>query len=143
MLKSLSVSIDRDCFSIDRNSWIKLFLKVKFELFTSLFQNVFKLLFLSPIRTSTILNFLSFSTKYFAGFSSPKAGMSIIPYLFHLSSILHALKGYFRTMHKLGLLMFQALFCEIDRWALLIYCYIHDLYWLIWSIWGFMMNSKF
>ena len=60
-------------------------------------NHFFKLLFLSPIRTSTILNFLSFLTKYFARFSSPKAGMSIIPFLFHLFPVFHALKGYFRT----------------------------------------------
>ena len=57
--------------------------------------------------------------------------MSIIPFLFHLFLVLHAffhaLKGYFRTMHILGFLMFQALFCEIDRWVLLLYCYIPDL----------------
>ena len=61
--------------------------------------------------------------------------MSIIPFLFHLFSVLHAffhaLKGYFWTMHKLGFLMFQALFCEIDQWVLLIYCYIHDQCWSI------------
>ena len=61
--------------------------------------------------------------------------MSILPFLFHLFSALHALfhalKGYFWTMHKLGFLMFQALFCEIDQWVLLLYCYIRDLCWLI------------
>ena len=61
--------------------------------------------------------------------------MSVIPFLFHLFSVLHAffhaLEGYFRTMHKLGFLMFQAEFFAIDQWVLLIYCYIHDLCWLI------------
>ena len=61
--------------------------------------------------------------------------MPIIPFLFHLFSVLHvffhALEGYFRTMHKLGFLMIQAEFCEIDQRTLLIYYYIHDLCWLI------------
>ena len=127
-----SVYFDQSKLIFDQSKIVnKLFLKVRFDLFKSLFQNFFKLLFLSSIWTSTILKFLSFSTKFFARFSSPKAGMSIIPFLFHLFSVLHALKGYFRTMHKLGFLMFQALFCEIDQWVLLIYCYIHDLCWLI------------
>ena len=125
----------------------KLFLKFRFDWFKSLFQNLFKLLFLSLIRTSTILNFLLFSTNFFARFSSPKSGMSFIPFLFHLLLVLHAffhaLKGYFWTMHILGFLMSQALFCEIDQWVLLLYCYTSDLCWLIWPIWGFVMNSKF
>ena len=57
--------------------------------------------------------------------------MSITPFLFHLFLVLHAffhaLKGYFRTMHKLGFLMYQAIFCEIDQWVLLLDCYIPDL----------------
>ena len=61
--------------------------------------------------------------------------MSIIPFLSHLFLVLHAffhaLVGYFRTMHKLGFLMFQAKFFEIDHWVLMIQCYIHDLCWLI------------
>ena len=95
--KPLSVSINRNWFSINRNSWIRFF-KNSYLTYSNHF---FKLLFLSPIRTSTILNFLSFLTKIFARFSSPKAGMSIIPILFHLFSVFHAffhaLKGYFRT----------------------------------------------
>ena len=131
-----SVYFDQSKLIFDQSKIVnKLFLKVRFDLFKSLFQNFFKLLFLSSIWTSTILKFLSFSTKFFARFSSPKAGMSIIPFLFHLFSVLHAffhaLKGYFQTMHILGFLMFKALFCEIDQWVLLIYCYIHDLCWLI------------
>ena len=90
--ESLSISINRNWFSINQKSWVR-FLKNHIWLV----QNFFKLLFLSPIRTSTILNFLSFSTKFFARFSSPKAGMSIILFLFHLFLGLHALKGYFQS----------------------------------------------
>ena len=57
--------------------------------------------------------------------------MSILPSPFHLYSVLHAffhaLKVYFQTMHKLGFLMYQALFCEIDQWVLLLDCYVPDL----------------
>ena len=78
-----SVYFDQSKLIFDQSKIVnKLFLKVKFELFKSLFQNVFKLLFLSPIRTSTILNFLSFSTKCFARFSSPKGGSPLYPFFF-------------------------------------------------------------
>ena len=95
---------------------------------------------LSPIRTRLHIKFLSFSSKIFARFSSLQVSMSILPSLFHLYSVLHALKVYFQTMHKLGFLMYQAIFCEIDQWVLLLDCYVPDLWWLIWSIWGFVIN---
>ena len=122
----------------------KLFFLVRFNLFKSLFQTPFSL---SDSNKHHPLFFVVFNQIVCRVFLSPKASMSIIPFLFHLFSVLHAffhaLKGYFRTMHKLGFLIFQALLCEIDQWVLLIYCYIHDLCWLIWSIWDFVMNSKF
>ena len=76
------------------------------------------------------------------GFSLHKPVCPLYPFFFiyfmFYMHFFHALEGYFQTMHKLGILMFQAEFCEIDQWFLLIYCYIHDLCWLIWSIWGFV-----
>ena len=141
-----SVSINWNWFSINRKSWISFFLKSQILTYSNLtFQKFLNFSHsLSPIRTRLHIKFLSFSSKIFARFSSPKAGMSIIPFLFHLFSVLHAffhaLKGYFQTMHKLGFLMYQALFCEIDQWVLLLDCYVPDLWWLIWSIWGFVIN---
>ena len=63
----LSVSINRNWFSINRKSWINFFFKSD----STYSNHFFKILFLSPIQTSTILYFFSFSTKFFAGFSSP------------------------------------------------------------------------
>ena len=50
----------------------------------------FQLFFLSPTRQSKIIQFLSFSSESFAKFSSPKAGKSILPFLLHFISCLHA-----------------------------------------------------
>ena len=48
LLKSLSVSIDRGCFSIDWNSWIMFFFKSDWTFSKALFQTLFKLFSLSP-----------------------------------------------------------------------------------------------
>ena len=88
-------------------------------------------------------DFLSFSFKIFARFSSLKAGKTILSLLLFLFSCFHAFKGYFRNSLILGFLLIQGYFSEIDHWFLLVYCYIHDCCWLIWSIWGFMKNWKF
>ena len=115
--ESLSISINRNWFSINRKSWISFF-KIRSWLIHLTFQK-FLNFSLSPICTRLHIKFLSFSYKNFARFSSLQAGMSILPSLFNLFSVLHAffhaLKGYFWTMHKLGFLMYQALFCEIDQ----------------------------
>ena len=88
-------------------------------------------------------NLLSFSSSIFARFSSLKADKTILSLLLFLFSCFHAFKGYFRTSLNLGFLLIQFYFSEIDHWVLLVYCYIHDCCWLIWSIWGFMKNWKF
>ena len=72
--ESLSVSIDRNYFSINRISWISFFLNSVFNPFKTLFQKFFQLFSLSPTRQSKIIQFLSFSSESFARFSSPKAG---------------------------------------------------------------------
>ena len=143
-----SVYIDQSKLIFDQSKIVnKLFLKVRsWLILTSFFKSSLTSLSLSlsPIRTRLHIKFLSFSSKIFARFSSLQAGMSKLPSLFHLFLVLHAffhaLKGYFRTMHKLGFLMYQAIFCEIDQWVLLLDCYIPDLWWLIWSIWSFVIN---
>ena len=88
--ESLSVSIDRNYFSINRISWISFFLNSVFNPFKTLFQKFFQLFSLSPTRQSKIIQFLSFSSESFARFSSPKAGKSILPFLLHFISCLHA-----------------------------------------------------
>ena len=88
--ESLSVSIDRNYFSINRISWISFFLNSVFNPFKTLFQKFFQLFSLFLTRQSKIIQFLSFSSESFARFSSPKAGKSILPFLLHFISCLHA-----------------------------------------------------
>ena len=67
------------------------FLKFSVWLVQNTFSKVFfQLFFLSPTRQSKIIQFLSFSSESFARFSSPKAGKSILPFLLHFISCLHA-----------------------------------------------------
>ena len=82
----------------------------------------------------------------FARFFSHKVGKTFIPLILLFSwfhALFHAFKGNFRTFLNLGFLLIQCYFSEIDHWVLLVYCYIHDFCWLIWSIWGFVKNWKF
>ena len=83
----------------------------------------------------------------FSRFFSLKAGRTILSLLLFLFScfhaFFHAFKRYFRTFLILGFLLIQGYFSEIDYWVLLVYWYIHDCCWLIWSIWSFMKNWKF
>ena len=62
---------------------------------------------------------------------------------FSFSCIISWFWGNFWTMLNLGFLINQALFYEFDQWVLFLQWCIYDLYWLIWSIWGFGMISKF
>ena len=83
----LSGSIDWTCFSINRTSWIRFFFKkLRFDLFIYFF----KLSSLSLTWQGSTEDFLSFSTKFFARFLSPKAGKTFIPFLLHLFSCFHA-----------------------------------------------------
>ena len=59
---------------------------------------------------------------------------------FTFSCIISWFLDNFWTIHNLGFLINQAMFYEFDQWVLLLQCCIHDLYWLIWSIWGFVKN---
>ena len=66
------------------------FLNTVFNSFKTLFQNFFKLSSLSPTWQGSIEDFLSFSTKLFARFFSPKAGKTFIPLILLLFSWFHA-----------------------------------------------------
>ena len=88
--ESLPGSIDRTCFSINRTSWIKFFLNTVFDSFKTLFQNFFKLSSLSLTWQGSTEDFLSFSTKFFVRFFSPKAGKIFIHLLLLLFSWFHA-----------------------------------------------------
>ena len=123
------------------------FFKTVLWLIQTLFQKLFSNFSLSPTWQGSTKFFLSFSTSIFARFFSLKAGKTILSLLLFLFScfhaFFHAFKGYFRTFLILGFLLIQCYFSEIDYWVLLVYWYIHDCCWLIWSIWGFMKNWKF
>ena len=123
------------------------FLKTVFWLIQPTFSKLFQpFLSLSDLARLHRRFFVVFDL-IFARFFSHKAGKTFIPLLLFLFSCFHALfhafKGYFQTFLNLGFLLIQYYFSEIDHWVLLVYCYIHDCCWLIWSIWGFMKNWKF
>ena len=116
------------------------FRKQCFDWFKLLFQNFFNLFSLSPTWQGSTKGFLSFFSQIFARFFSHKAGKTFIPLLLFLFSCFHAL---FQTFSILGFVLIQCYFSKIDHWVFLLYWYVHDICWLIWSIWGFMNNWKF
>ena len=121
------------------------FLKMDFNFFKSNFFKSFFKFSLSPrFRLGSTSMFLSFLIFSFTRFLSPNTGKTLLPLPFVFIFTFHAfLIWEFRTMHKLGVLMIQAKSCVIDHWVLLLYCYIHDLCWKIWSIWRFVKNQNF
>ena len=138
--------IDRTCFSINRISWIQFFKNSVLTDSTYFFKTFSTFLSLPDLARLHRRFFVVFNL-IFARFFSHKAGKTFIPLLLFLFSCFHALfhafKGYFWTFLNLGFWLIQCYFSEIDHWVLLVYCYIHDCCWLIWSIWGFMKNWKF
>ena len=136
----LSGLIDRNCFSINRTSWIRFF-----KTWILTFSKVVQVFSLSPIQTWLPLRVLFFFFIFpFARFLSPNTGKTLLPLIFVFIFTFHAfLIWEFQTMHKLGFLMIQAKFCVIDHSVLLLYCYIHDLCWKIWTIWRFVKNQNF
>ena len=146
----LSVSINRNWFSINRISWIS-FLKIRSWLiqltFFKSFQTFLSLslsLSLSPTRQGSTANFfvvfLQISCK--VSLSLSRYVYITLPFalIFTFSCIISWFFSNFQKMHNLGFLINQALFYKFDQWVLLLQCCIHDLYWLIWSIWGFAKN---
>ena len=140
-------SIDRNCFSINRTSWICFFKNGSWLFQMQFFSKVFQVFSLSPIQTWLHLIVLSFFILPFARFLSPNTGKTLLPFFLCLFSHFvhfHAfLIWEFWTMHNLGFLMIQAKSCVIDHWVLLVYYYIHDHCWKIWSIWRFVKNQNF
>ena len=82
----LSVSIDRNCFSINQISWIRFFKKQILTFSKSLFQKFSKLFSLSVIRTWLHLSFLSFFIILFARFLSLNTGKTLLPFFLLLFS---------------------------------------------------------
>ena len=123
----LSSSIDQNCFSINRISWIRFFKTWILTFSKELFQKFFKFSLSLRFRLGSTSDFCRFWYFLLQGFSLQTPVRPFYPsfcFYFHFSCILI---WEFRTMHKLGFLMIQAKFCVIDHWVLLLYCYIHDL----------------
>ena len=124
----LSVSIDQNCFSINRILWIRFFKKQILTFSNSFFQKVLSFsLSLSPVWTWLHLRFLSFLIILFAIFLSPNTGKTVLPFFLllfsHFMHFLCILIWGFRTYTYLGFFMFQAIFSKIDRWVLFLWCY--------------------
>ena len=128
---------------INRNSWIRS-LKNQIWLvqtnFFKTFQNFFLSLRLGKAPQRFFFIFLQISCKVSLSLSHYVYITLPFALIFTFSCIISWFLGNFRTMHNLGFFINQALFYEFDQWVLLLQCCIHDLYWLIWSIWGFVKN---
>ena len=135
-------SIEIDFWSIETRE--SNFLKTQFWLVQTSFSKLFSL---SPTRARLhrdfFVVFLQISCK--VSLSLSRYVYFTLPFalFFSISCIFSWFLGNFQTMLKLGFFMNLALFCEIDQWVLLLYCYIHDLCWKIWSIWRFVKNQNF
>ena len=121
------------------------FLKTQFWLVQTSFQNFSKLFF--SLSDSERLHRDFFFVVFHQ--NSCKVSLSLSRYVyftlpfalfFSFSFIISWFLGNFRTMLNLGFLINQALFYEFYQWVLFLQWRIHDLYWLIWSIWGFVKN---
>ena len=108
-----------------------------------LFQNFSLSLRLSKAPQRFFVVFLQISCKVSLSLSWYVYIALPFALFFTFSCIILWFLGNFRTIHNLGFLFNQALFYEFDQWVLLLQWCIHDLYWLIWSIWGFVKNKKF
>ena len=108
------------------------------------FKNFSKLFLFVPLGKAPQQIFCRFPPNFLQGFSLHKP---VWPYYPFFCIVFHVFMHYFmffwvnfRTMYKFRFLMYQALFFEIDQWVLLLYWYIPNLWWLLWSIWGFVIN---
>ena len=140
-------SIDRTCFLINRISCFRFF-KNSILTYSNYFFKSFSNFSLSlQLGKAAQRFFCHFLPKFLQGFSPSRTVRPFYPsfcsYFLVFMHFFYAFKGYFRTSLNLGFLLIQCYFSEIDHWVLLVYWYIHDCCWLIWSIWGFMKNWKF
>ena len=127
---------------------ISSFFKIVLWLFQIIFfKKFFNFSSLSDLSRQHITFFCRFLPQFLQVFPPSRPIWLFYPSFFVLFSwfhaFFHAFRGYFRTSLFLGFLMIQGLFSKIDHWVLMGYWYIHDWYWLIWSIWGFMKKWKF
>ena len=119
------------------------FLKTQFWLVQTSFQNFSKFFFSLQLGKAPQKFFVVFlQNSYKVSLSLSRYVYFTLPFalFFSFSCIISWFLGIFRTMLKLGFFINQALFCEFDQWVLFLHWCLHDLYWLIWSIWGFVKN---
>ena len=131
--ESLSVSIDQNCFLINRTSWIRFFLKKNSDLTcSSTFSNFSLSLQLgkAPLRI-----FCRFQPNFLQGFSLPRPIRPLYPsFCFYFHDFMHKLmhfNGIFETFHIWDFCWINPLFLKLIIGFLLLYCYIHDIGWLI------------
>ena len=144
MCEPLLNSIDWTWFSINRRSYF-IFSKTVLWLFQIIFFK--KFLNFSSLSDLARQHF-SFFVVFFHNFCKVflpqgRYDYSIPPFcfIFMISCIFFMhLRDIFGPLYFWDFFMIQALFSEIDHWLLMGYWYIHDWYWLIWSIWGFVKN---
>ena len=122
--------------SINWNSWIR-FLKTQIWLVQTNFSLSLQL---GKALQRFFVIFLQISCKVSLSLSQYVYITLPFALIFTFSCIISWFLGIFQTIHNLGFLINQPLFYEVDQWVLLLQCCIHDLYWLIWSIWGFVKN---
>ena len=99
------------------------------------FSKLFSNFSLSLTWQGSTEDFLSFSLQFLQGFSLTRPVRPLYPsFCFYFHDFMHKLMqflGNFWNFSNLGFLLNQSPFYEIDHWVLLVYCYIHDLCWLI------------
>ena len=114
----LSVSINRNWFLINQNSWIR-FLKNQIWLvqtnFFKTFQNFFLSLRLGKAPHRFFVVFLQISCKVFLSLNRSVHITLPFALIFTFSCIISWFLGNFRTMHNLGFFINQALFYEFDQ----------------------------
>ena len=133
--------------SINRKSYRKFF-KNWFSIETNTFSKS-SLPFLSPYDSVKAQSqiFFRFRPFFLQGFPLPRPVRPLYPSLcFYFHVFMHKLMhfvGIFGPFQIWDFCSIKLLFSEIDHWVLFLYCYIHDICWLIRSIWGFVKNWKF
>ena len=136
-----SVCFDQSKLIFDQSKLVnQVFKKSDLTCSNKLFKTFFSLSDLARLHKNFFVVFLQISCK--VSLSLSRYVYIILPFVlfFTFSCIISWFLGNFQTMHNLGFLINQALFYEFDQWVLLLQCCIHDLYWLIWSIWRFVKN---
>ena len=118
LCEPLSVSIDRNCFSINRISWIRFFLKKILTFSNSLFQKFLSFSLSLQFGRSSTSYFCHFLSFFLQGFSLQIPVRLFYPsfcFYFDISCNFSCILIWgFRTYTYLGFVMIKAIFSEID-----------------------------